>query len=170
MKSLLSLILVILFMIVGFIPINLAQSPKLPLPEGVVMRLGKGRSSDIHYSPDGTRLAVGSNTGIWIYDVHTGEELKLLTTGSETVLSVRFSPDGRILASGNTVNVYLWDVETAQRLHTLTGHQHDVNSVAFSPDGQLLASGSTTALTQKKKDRINNTISIRFSLITDFYR
>ena len=39
------------------------------LPEGAKMRLGKGRlSGSIAYSPDGTRLAVASNIGIWLYD------------------------------------------------------------------------------------------------------
>lgn len=101
MKATLFLILAILFTIFGFIVPSFAQSPHLPLPEGAVMRLGKGWSTEIHYSPDGTRVAVGSSTGIWIYDVHTSEEFKLLTAYGGAVLSVRFSPDGKILASGS---------------------------------------------------------------------
>ena len=37
------------------------------LPEGAKARLGKGSISDIQYSPDGTRLAVASSLGIWLY-------------------------------------------------------------------------------------------------------
>ena len=44
------------------------------LPEGAKTRLGKGHiTGNIAYSPDGTRLAMASSIGIWIYDTHTGE-------------------------------------------------------------------------------------------------
>ena len=35
------------------------------LPDGAKMRLGKGRISELAYSPDGTWLAVASSIGIW---------------------------------------------------------------------------------------------------------
>ena len=39
------------------------------LPDGAKARLGKGTiSGNIAYSPDGTRLAVASGIGIWLYD------------------------------------------------------------------------------------------------------
>ena len=116
------------------------------LPEGAKARLGKGSiTGDIVYSPDGTRLAVASSIGIWLYDAQTYQEVALLTGHTADVMSVAFSPDGKTLASGadwpdNTVR--LWDAVTGQHKRTLTGHTHFVNSVAFSPDGKTLASGS----------------------------
>ena len=38
------------------------------LPEGAIARFGKGYPFDFAYFRDGTRLAVGSTIGIWIYD------------------------------------------------------------------------------------------------------
>ncbi len=38
------------------------------VPEGAVVRLGKGVVREIQYSPDGARLAVASTIGIWLYD------------------------------------------------------------------------------------------------------
>ena len=70
------------------------------LPEGAKARIGKGFIRQIAYSPDGTRLAVASSIGTWIYDAQTGEELDLLTGHTEYVRSVAFSPDGLALASG----------------------------------------------------------------------
>ena len=53
-----------------------APSPQLRLPEGVKVRLGKGRlTENLAYSPDGTHLAVTSSIGIWLYDAQTGETL-----------------------------------------------------------------------------------------------
>ena len=64
------------------------------LPEGAKMRLGKGRISEIAYSPDGTRLAVASTIGIWLYDTAPHKEVVLLTGHTSLVNSVAFSPDG----------------------------------------------------------------------------
>ena len=115
----------------------------LGLPEGAKARLGKGKINEIKYSPDGTRLAVASSIGIWIYDAQTGEELELIRGHTSGVNSVSFSPDGSTMASGSEdSDVRLWDANTGGPLHTLTGHTSGVNSVSFSPDGMMIASGS----------------------------
>lgn len=46
--------------------------------EGAKMRLGKGRINDIEFLPNGSRFAVATSIGIWMYDAHTGEELSVL--------------------------------------------------------------------------------------------
>jgi WD40 repeat protein len=113
------------------------------LPDGVKARLGKGAVSQIQYSPDGTRLAVGSGIGIWLYDTTTHQEVDLLTGHSGVVPYVAFSPDGSILASvSSDSTVRLWDAATGKHMRTLEGHTLYVTSIAFSPDGSTLASGS----------------------------
>ena len=110
------------------------------LPEGAIARFGKGPVNDVQYSPDGTRLAVASPIGIWLYDTTTHREMGLFTG---QIYSVAFSPDGQTLASGSDgMTVRLWDVVTGEHKHTLKGHTAGVTSVAFSPDGEMLASGS----------------------------
>ncbi len=113
------------------------------LPEGAIMRLGKGYVWDVAWSPDRTRLAVGGTVGIWVYDASTGAEVSLITGHSFRVNAVAFSPDGLTLASGSRDHtVRLWDVATGEEKSILTGHRYDVEAVAFSPDGTMLASGS----------------------------
>ena len=81
------------------------------LPEGAKARLGKGWINSISFSQDGTRIAVASSAGIWIYDAHTGAELALLAGHEGGVRSVAFSPDGKTLASGSEDGViFLWNV------------------------------------------------------------
>ena len=111
------------------------------LPDGARARLGKGTiSSGLAYSPDGTRIAVGSRVGIWLYDAHTGTEVALLQGHTGGVTSVLFSPDGQTLASGSyDGTIRLWDVSSGQPKTTLKGIG-GVTSVLFSPDGQTLAS------------------------------
>ena len=64
------------------------------LPDGATLRLGKGRrAGDIAFSPDGTRLAVGSAIGIWIYDVRPGKEkeLDLITSHTGSIQSIVYA-------------------------------------------------------------------------------
>ena len=121
------------------------------LPDGAIIRLGKGRISErdkaVAFSPDGQLLAVASGIGVWLYDVATLRELALFTGHMDRVEAVAFLPDGTMLASGsNDGTVKLWDVATGQNIATLGGYnrtwQQSVQSVAFSPDGTILAAGS----------------------------
>ena len=107
-----------------FIQNSVAQDyTRWNLPEGAKMRLGKGRISEIAYSPDGTRLAVASTIGIWLYDTAPHKEVALLTGHTSLVNSVAFSPDGGTLASGSLDHtICLWDTITGVHKHTLTRH------------------------------------------------
>ncbi|MDE0313938.1 MAG: WD40 repeat domain-containing protein [Candidatus Poribacteria bacterium] len=144
MKNKLFLIVITLCMTLTFTTSVLAQDvSKWGLPKGAKMRLGKGEIHEIEYSPDGTRLAVASSIGVWIYDVQTGAELNLFTGHTKWVWSVSFSPDGSTLASGSADDtIRLWNANTGKHLRTLEGHTDDVLCVSFSPDGSTIASGS----------------------------
>ncbi len=120
-------------------------------------RIGKGIVSDIAYSSDGTRLAVASSTGIWLYDTTAYQEIALLTGHTERVTNLAFSPDGGMLASGSRDRtIRLWNAQTGAHLRTLEDPVFDedyldhreinrpVTSIAFSPDGTTLASGVET--------------------------
>lgn len=126
------------------------------LPEGAVLRLGKGKINEIACSPDGALLAVASSIGVWLYETETFQEVVLLPAPPGTwadneysysfTNSVRFSPDGRTLAIVNTISgaelaissIRLWDVTTRKYLKTLTD-ETGATRVRFSPDGQTLA-------------------------------
>ena len=136
---------VLLILLTLFSPNLLAQDyTQWSLPEGAKARFGKGGlTGNIQYSQDGTRLAVASYIGVWLYDTETYQEIALLAGHASAVLSLAFSPDGKTLASGSHEDtVLLWDVATGKRKRTLTGHTSPIFSLAFSPDGKTLASGS----------------------------
>ena len=86
------------------------------LPKAAKARLGKGGIRAIQFSPDGSQLAVGSNIGVWLYDIKTGQELSLFPGNSQ---SIAFSPDGHYLVSSgrnSDNNLDIWEVSTGRRL------------------------------------------------------
>ena len=124
------------FLIVStlFLPNSFAQDyTQWLLPEGAKARLGKGSVGAIVHSPDGTRIAVATYSGTWLYDAQTGEELNLFW-GSNAV----FSPDSRMLALDNGF-ISLRDAETGNLIRTTERIRWGTNSIAFSPEGQTFA-------------------------------
>lgn len=78
-----------------------------------------------------------------VWNVKTGNCLKVLSGHTHWIWSVDISPDSRLVASGgDDGTAKLWDVETGECLHTLSDHSNWVWAVAFSPDGKTLATGS----------------------------
>ncbi len=116
------------------------------LPKAAKARLGKGGINVLQYSPDGSKLAVGSNIGIWIYDVKTGKEVTMFPGMCQ---SIAFSHDGRFLVNGGGrygsggrfrgKELTLWEVATGQRV-SLTGDHLPASELLFSKDGKTLIS------------------------------
>lgn len=129
------------------------------LPEGAIARLGKGTLGKIHFSPDGSRLAVSSSIGIWFYDPQTGKELGLLTyTNGVPPFAFAYSPDGDTIASGGTSEMIVFtgtrearfpsisgntvqmrDVTTGEKRTTVSVQTQRIANVVYAPDGNTIA-------------------------------
>ena len=135
-----TILTILTFMTILWGPDTFAQdSPQYNLPTGAIASFGKGRVIEMAYSSDGTRLAVATQTGVWIHDAQTREELDMLAGHPEGISDIAYSPDGRVLACATGDEVWLWDTVSGQLNTSLTGRG---NNVAFSPDGTTLATES----------------------------
>ncbi|MBP7459905.1 MAG: T9SS type A sorting domain-containing protein [Candidatus Delongbacteria bacterium] len=94
------------------------------------------------FSPDGSRLAIGYQKKISIYNPVSRELLNRFDAHTKVINALDFSPDGHWLVSGSSDStVKLWDVATYTLLLTLDGHQSQVRSVTFSKDGKTVVAG-----------------------------
>ena len=124
------------------------------LPKEAKARLGKGGINVIQFSPDGTQIAVGSNIGIWLYNVETNKEISLFPGMCQ---SLTFSPDGRYLANGGgrytTDEIQVWDTTTGHKV-SLVDAPTSAAALQFSSDSKRLISLSSLHL-QKTISRLN---------------
>lgn len=153
LRSLVLTILICCFSVIA------QDSTQFGLPAGAIARLGQGTLGEIHFSPDGSRLAVSSSIGIWFYDPTTGKELGLLRhTDGVSPFAFAYSPDGNTIASGSTSKmivmagtrevrlpstagntVQLWNVATGEKKTAFRLQTQRAASIVYSPDGNTIA-------------------------------
>lgn len=91
------------------------------------------------WSPDSTRLAVGTKEVVRIWDVAQGRVLFELREHRMNVMSACWSSDGTRLATGADA-LYVWDATNGAILGKLNA-DGVVRSLGWSPDGQRLIFG-----------------------------
>ena len=100
--------------------------------------------TSVAFSPDGmTALSGSSDTTLRLWDLATGETIRIFEGHTNGVNSIAFSPDGATALSGSSDNtLHLWEVATGKTIRIFEGHTDQVWDVAFSPDGTMALSGS----------------------------
>jgi WD40 repeat protein/serine/threonine protein kinase/DNA-binding SARP family transcriptional activator len=102
---------------------------------------------DVHFSPDGSRLATGSEDGTAaIWDARTGERLLVLPGHAPGWVFAYYSPDGRRLLTTDTAGVVrIWDARDGELELEFSGPPRGICGAVFSPDGTLVAGGTCVA-------------------------
>ena len=122
-------------------PIFAQQETQIGLPDGAIARLGKGKITVMRFFADGTHLAVGTDVGVWIYNVSTGNVKHLLAPHPRGVDNLVISPDERVLASSGCSSpvILLWDLGTGEKIQSLSSQLNiEGAALTFSKDGKNL--------------------------------
>lgn len=118
------------------------DNTEVGLPEGAIARLGKGGITVMKFSPDGKRLAVGTNIGVWLYDVQNGKETLLHHEKLDKIRALAFSPNGELLAIYGRYNstMQLWNLslDFNQIPITFPDRPGLINELLFAQDNKTL--------------------------------
>jgi WD40 repeat protein len=99
--------------------------------------------SDLAFSADGTRLALGRADGVAVVvDAVQGRALGRFAAGVDKRAVVALTRDGGTLAIGDADGrIGLWEVASGRELRVVHEPGEVVGSLAFSPDDSALAAG-----------------------------
>jgi WD40 repeat protein len=102
-------------------------------------------------SPDGVTLAAGSRFGeVVLFEVETGQQLRVLSGHTDVVRDLAFSPDGlRLISASADGTARLWDVATGTELRRYNRRPFTVHSAAFAPDGRTVLIAGNDGLAQR---------------------
>lgn len=95
----------------------------------------------IVFSPDRRLMAVVLlQTRVHLWDIESGQRLRVVLNHQTEITQVRFSPDSRrLLTASSDGDARLWDVDSGQSLGEPLRHGGAVSDAQFSPDGRWIA-------------------------------
>ena len=107
------------------------------------IKVGKAIWS-MSFSPEGTKLACGTDDDIRVYDVGGTLILQVGPLEGHCMPSVLWSHDGSSLFSGSVdMTIRCWNTDTGEQIgHPWKGHAGFIPSLSLSPDGSILASAA----------------------------
>ena len=112
------------------------------LPEGAIVRFGKGDKEDLKLSPDGKYIAVGTGSGLWWYDVSTMLPISLWEIHKGHVSSLDFSPDGkRIIIYTGSRTIKVMDIQSGECVMQIDNHDA-YGVLTCSSNGKWIATAS----------------------------
>ena len=115
--------------------------------DGKLARMGNGQAYAIDWSKDGSMLAIGGETGLYIIDANTMEKTLFINTGF-LVRHLLFSPDGKWIATDyssgfikndneikneqkQSYKVAVWDAQTGEMVGT---YGENINTIGIHED------------------------------------
>jgi len=101
--------------------------------------------SALAWSPDGQRLATGSNTQVAFFNAQTGATLaRSVRQHTQAVTSLAWSPHApmSVVSGSADKKALVWNTKTYRVVTTYRQHTAGIDAVAWSADGQIVASSS----------------------------
>lgn len=115
-----------------------------------IARWGIGGVNVVRWSPDGKTVALGTTSGIFMYDAESLEETLFINAGYN-VRTLSYNIDGDEIAAGSPEGVVdVWDARTGQSIRTFSyvrpeseiiSNINPVTAITYSADGSSVAIG-----------------------------
>ena len=104
------------------------------------------QATALAFSPEGKRIAVGTNEGhLRIFDTLTGRKLLELAGHSSEIRTVAYRPDGlQIISGSNDSTTRIWDAKTGMEISKIV-HFKKGEILAITPEGFFTVSSPNAA-------------------------
>lgn len=120
--------------------LNVYSYPELKLQRTILLPT---KAYNIDISPNGTILAaaMADNTVI-LYDLSSGQKLKVLEGHTNRVRDVKFRDEGFLFSCSNDQKIAAWDVATGEPHWGKHQHSKNIKNLQLSNDGTKLITAS----------------------------
>lgn len=106
-----------------------------------------GKVTAAAYSTDGTKIALGSDSGtVKVWAAETGRLLTILSGNMDKITDVKFSPNGATAVTLSMpedptggITIKLWNAEKGLTMATLDGQAYSAGYITYSSSGKMLA-------------------------------
>jgi WD40 repeat protein len=102
-------------------------------------------ANSVAYSPDGTKLAAGTDEHIIVWNIKTGKELLKI---EQRAWRIAFTPDGLRLVSGDWKDIRISDATTGEIIKKFDAHTDVFYSLSIAPNGTKFATTSRDKTTR----------------------
>lgn len=111
--------------------------------------------TSVDFSPDGRRLVSASrDRDAILWDVATGNALRVLRAHFGPVSDARFSPDGRWIVTAGPRSIGLWKASTGELVRLLEGPPGPFLAVRFTPDSRTILALSERGVVGRYRCRV----------------
>ena len=121
------------------------------LPEGAIVRLGKGNFRSVKPSANGTYFAVATGIGLWWYEMSSKSPIALWETERGMISAVDFSRDSEWIAIANYDGVIkVVDIQSGECLAQMKRtEEHNIYwRINFSPDCKWIATANFSGIVE----------------------
>ena len=109
------------------------------LPEGAIVRFGKGNVGDVKLLPNNKYFAVGTGMGIWWYDVSSMSPISLWEPHKGNISSFDFSHDGKWIVTHTRIRtIKVMDIQSGECVMQIDDHDA-YGDLACSSNGKWVA-------------------------------
>ena len=95
--------------------------------------------STIDFSPDGSMLAATDSTLIGLWDVSSGNLIKVFHGHTAIVNGAYFCNSNDILISGGDQTIRFWNIDTGKEINHYSGKTNGITELSCTNDGKLFA-------------------------------